>query len=142
MDYNNIIEMWKFTRAKFTEKIEKIDEADLTLKLDKASIGEIIYHTAEAEYIFADWFLGRKLNQPFPINITKDKSALLKFLQEANEDLITTMEILPKEKWTEKIPSKMGESTPAEAIGRLIYHAGIHAGQITIIQQQCKRTKN
>src|SRR5699024_4046679 len=138
MYYNNIIEMWKITRAKFTEKIEKFDEADLTLKLDKASIGEIIYHTAEAEYIFADWFFVRKLNQALPINITKNKSELLKLLQEANEDLIKTMENLPKEKLAEKIQSKMGESTPAEAIGRLIYHAGIHSGQITIIQQQCK----
>src|SRR5699024_2052092 len=139
---HNIIEMWKFTRGKFTEKIEKLDEADLALKLDKASIGEIIYHTAEAEYIFADWFFGRELKQAFPINITKDKSALLTFLQEADEALISEMNKLLEEKWSEKISSRMGESTHAEAIGRLIYHAGIHAGQITTIQQQCKRTKD
>lgn len=130
-----VLSMWKMTRGKFTEKVEKLAESELSLKLDGMTIGELVYHTAEVEYIFASWFFDRETKTDMLENIKEDKAALLQFLQEANDHLIEAMTQLDAFKWNEKVASRMGETTPVESIARLIYHTGIHAGQITMIQK-------
>lgn len=132
---NTVLSMWKMTRGKFTEKVEKLTESELSLKLDGMTIGELVYHTAEVEYIFASWFFGCETKTDMPKNIKEEKAALLQFLQEANDDLIEAMTQLDVSKWSERVATRMGETTPVESIARLIYHTGIHAGQITMIQK-------
>ncbi|MDR6554444.1 DinB family protein [Paenibacillus qinlingensis] len=53
----------------------------------------------------------------------------------SNNHLIEAMRALPEEAWTVPVDSPMGPSTPLEAVGRLMYHTGIHAGQISLIQK-------
>ena len=136
MMFSNVLSMWQMTRGRFTEKVKTIDENELSLKLaDTLSIGKIIYHTAEVEFMFSHWFFNRKSKEVFPVDIHKDKDALMQFLAVANDHFIHSMELLDESKWTKEVTSRMGKSTPLEAVARLIYHTGIHAGQITTIQK-------
>jgi hypothetical protein len=36
------------------------------------------------------------------------------------------------------VESSIGASTPLEAVGRLMYHTGIHSGQISLIQKNAR----
>lgn len=135
MTFYTILPMWNITRNKFTEKVEKLDEHLLTKKLDGMTIGELAYHTGEVEYMFATWFFDIEAPENIPANIQANKTALVQFLHDANKHFTYAMEQLDEEKWHEVIASRMGETTPAEAVARLIYHTGIHAGQISIIEK-------
>lgn len=50
-------------------------------------------------------------------------------------DLEEAMKALSEEPWHIGVDSRMGLSTPLEAIGRLMYYTGVHAGQISFIQK-------
>ncbi|HLQ74313.1 MAG TPA: DinB family protein [Bacillota bacterium] len=128
-----IISMWSFTRQRFLEKVEKIDEKDFSLSLNNVSIGDLIYHTADVEYIFMDWFFDKKIEHPFTKDDVTNKEKMIRFLNEANEAFIHVMQQTSENSWQEVISSRMGECTRAEAVARLIYHAGIHSGQMTDI---------
>ncbi|HLR10611.1 MAG TPA: DinB family protein [Sporosarcina sp.] len=88
----------------------------------------------EYEYLFADWYLGQQVTE-IPKVDHANKEALIAFLQQSDAFLQQAMEALSEEQWHEVVPSKMGDCTPIEVIGRLIYHAGMHAGQISDIQK-------
>lgn len=60
---------------------------------------------------------------------------LISFLEGSNQFFKTAMQELPDADWNEIKETRMGQFTPFEAIGRLMYHAGIHAGQITDIKK-------
>lgn len=128
---NHILSMWEFTRNTFTEKISKLDDKDFLISDGKVTIGQIVYHTSQAEYIFLEWFFNSQLKQDMPKDIHENKEALMIFLHDSNKAVLKAIKQLPEDKWSISIDSKMGKSTPAEAIARLIYHAGIHSGQIT-----------
>lgn len=126
--------MWTSVRNRFTEKAQAIEEVDLQKKLGETSIADLLYHTGQVEYLFADWYFGQAAEE-LPKPSLTNKAELLSFLEASNAFLLKAMAALPEEKWTEVVSSKMGDSTPAEVVGRLIYHAGIHSGQITDIQK-------
>lgn len=63
---------------------------------------------------------------------------LVAFMEASNEHLIEAMRALPEEAWDQSVESPIGASTPLEAIGRLMYHTGIHSGQISLIQKNAR----
>lgn len=133
MTSETLIQLWTYTRETFYNKVEKLDEDQLSLSIGKANIGELIYHTADVEYIFLDWYFNKKIKHPWSKDIITDKKELLRFLDAAHSDLTETMKEISDEEWQVAAKTKMGECSKAEAIGRLIYHAGIHSGQMTDI---------
>ncbi len=126
--------MWANVRKRFMDKVQGIEEAELPYKLEAMSIGQLLYHTGQVEYLFADWYLGQQVTE-IPKVDHANKEALIAFLQQSDAFLQQAMEALSEEQWHEVVPSKMGDCTPIEVIGRLIYHAGMHAGQISDIQK-------
>ncbi|GGH16231.1 DinB family protein [Paenibacillus segetis] len=145
MTYSTILPLWNSTQDRFHSMVKKLPEQDLTLQLGPSSIGNMLRHNAEVEYMVADWFFGRPI--PGDIEILTSRGAannkvsqsnlqeLIQFLEKSNTHLIQAMEALPEEEWNKQKECPIGASTPLEAVGRLMYHAGIHAGQISLIQK-------
>lgn len=88
--------------------------------------------------MFGEWYFNKEIPANMPIANTTDKERLLNLLQASDLFIVDAMHELPATSWSETVVMKMGSSTPIEAISRLLYHAGILAGQITTIQKNNK----
>ncbi|WP_342514404.1 DinB family protein [Sporosarcina sp. FSL K6-1522] len=136
MTFATILPVWQAARSRFFKIAVALPEQDLQLQLGKSSIGSLLHHTAEVEYMFAEWFFGKGLPvEGIPKPDLTNLDELVALLAASNEHLVEAMKALPEEQWQAVVESRMGPSTPLEAIGRLIYHTGIHAGQISLIQK-------
>ena len=135
MTYTTVLPIWNALRQRFTSTATALPEKDLTLKLGKSSISSLLHHTAEVEYMFAEWFFNKTKPETAPLEPTTTHNELLDLLKASNAHLEEAMKALPENHWHTPVESPMGVSTPLEAIGRLMYHTGIHAGQISLIQK-------
>ena len=134
MTYSTVLPIWNAARLRFLKTAQTLPEQDLGLQLGQSSIGSLLHHTAEAEYMFVEWFFGKQRPEE---EIAKPSltslDELIELLVASNNHLLEAMEELTEEQWLTSMESPMGPSTPLEAIGRLMYHIGIHAGQISLI---------
>lgn len=135
MTYTTILPIWNATRGRFQKTAEGLPKEDMTLQLEKPSIGSLIHHTAEVEYMFAEWFFGKSKPEEIAKPSLTDLEELVKLLSASNEHLLKAMKGLPEDEWHKSMETPIGASTPLEAVGRLMYHTGIHAGQISFIQK-------
>lgn len=137
MSYETILPIWNALRERFQKTVEKIPEENITMQLGETTVGDLLYHTAEVEYMFSEWFL----EKPMVNEITRptDLTGYIELLQASNEHVIEAIKSLPEDAWHEAKKSQFGESTPLEAVGRLMNHAGIHSGQISYIQKYGKQ---
>ena len=135
MTYTTVLPIWNATRGRFQKTAEGLPKEDMTLQLGKSSIGSLLHHTAEVEYMFAEWFFGKSKPEEIAKPSSTDLEELVKLLSASNEHLLEAMKELPEEEWNKSKESPIGASTPLEAVGRLMYHTGIHAGQISFIQK-------
>ncbi|TQS76184.1 DinB family protein [Ornithinibacillus gellani] len=126
--------IWNALRERFTKMATGLNEQSLTWKLGAMSIGDLLKHTAEVEYMFAEWFFDKQ--KPANLPTTETLPEILELLAASNQHLIDAMKAMPEDQWNTPIESPMGTSTPSGAIGRLMYHAGIHAGQIALIKKE------
>ncbi|MFF2890801.1 DinB family protein [Paenibacillus sp. NPDC057967] len=148
-----VLPVWEAIQSRFHKMVKGLPEEDLGLAIGPASIGYMLRHNAEVEYMFAEWFFGQKMPEGLEIATSRgprgsgekqtfaNLSELVALLEASNAFLIQAMKELPEEKWQEPVESPMGPSTPIEAIGRLMYHTGIHAGQISLIQKNAPALK-
>lgn len=134
MTFETILPMWQAVRERFTKSAEALTVEELSLTLGDVSIGQLLYHTAEVEYIFAEWYFDKKAQNLVNPSLT-DQEALIHFLNASNEFLVSAMKKLPEEEWHTVKETRMGKATPLEIVGRLLYHTGIHRGQISDIQK-------
>lgn len=136
MIFSTVQPIWEAARQRFLKTAQAIPAEDLALQLGQTSIGGLLHHTAEAEYLFAEWFFYKQLPAD---GMAKPSLAnheqLIELLIASNNHLLAAMKELTEEQWHTRVESRMGPSTPLEAIGRLLYHMGIHAGQISLIQK-------
>lgn len=140
MTFDTVLPIWQAVQERFHKTVKVLPEEDLSLKMGKSTIGGLIHHNAEVEYMFAEWFFGRPM--PEAKDATYNKlSELVDLLTSSNENLIAAMRELPEEAWNVSVESSFGTSTPLEAIGRLMYHTGIHSGQISLIQKNTVRSE-
>ncbi|RKP55062.1 DinB family protein [Cohnella endophytica] len=145
MTITTVLPIWRAIQERFHKTVRNLPEADLKLQLGSASIGNMLRHNGEVEYMFANWFFGKKMPQGLAIHTGRgaagaktdfvDLDELITFLDASNAHLVQAMQDLPEEKWNVPIDSPMGVTTPLEAVGRLMYHTGIHVGQISLIQK-------
>jgi len=138
MTYQVVYPIWEATRGRFQKKVEEAPEQGLNQQLGKSTIGGLIHHTAEVEYMFAEWFFGKAKSEEIGKPCPTSHQELVAMLTASNEYLLEAMRGLSDEEWHQSVESPMGTSTPLEAVGRLMYHTGIHAGQISLIQQNGK----
>ncbi|OPA76213.1 hypothetical protein BVG16_18580 [Paenibacillus selenitireducens] len=146
MSFEAVLPVWRAVRDRFRKTMEGLQEEELTLRLspDTSTIGFMLRHNAEVEYMFADWFFKKEA----PASVTyltagraKDEGQfhqladLLRLLEASDLHVTEAMRSLPEEAWDQPVETMIGTSTPREALGRLLYHAGLHAGQISLIRK-------
>ena len=135
MSYTTVLPIWDALRQRFTKTMAALPEGDLNLTLGKSSIRGLLYHTAEVEFMFAEWFFG-KTKSEYPAHTSSETlQELMELLADSNAHLVQAMKELPEDQWDTPVESPMGSSSPLEAVGRLMYHTGMHAGQISLIQK-------
>ncbi|WP_391204055.1 DinB family protein [Psychrobacillus sp. L4] len=135
MTYSTVLPIWNSIRDRFQKTATALPNEDLNLGLGNSTISSLLHHTAEVEYMFAEWFFGKSKAEETTKPSLNNIEELVDFLTASNSYLQGAMEELQEEAWNKIIESPMGPSTPLEAIGRLMYHTGIHAGQISLIQK-------
>ncbi|GIN71834.1 hypothetical protein J14TS2_23090 [Bacillus sp. J14TS2] len=133
MTYETVLPIWNALRERFQTKVEAIPEQALSLQLGQTNVGGLLYHTAEVEFMFAEWFFGKKTTEK--LSKPEQMEDYIKLLKASNDHFIQAMKELPEEEWQQSKDSPLGDTTPLEAVGRLMNHAGIHAGQISLIQK-------
>lgn len=134
MTSETAVAVWSALRVRFSEMAEELTEEQLDFRIGESTVRKLLYHTAEVEYLFADWYLGKPAPENMPEAHTK--AELTTLLAASDEHLRQAMNELSDEQWRTPVESKMGAATPLETIGRLMYHAGIHAGQIALMKKQ------
>lgn len=134
MSYSTVVPIWNALRQRFTKMANGLSEQELDLHHGQSSIRSLLQHTAEVEYMFAEWFFEKQKPAQLPPSTTLHELRAL--LESSNKHLQEAMEEVTEEQWQTTVESPMGPSTPLEAIGRLMYHAGIHSGQIALIRKQ------
>lgn len=140
MTITSVLPIWQAVQERFHKMVKALPEEDLNLKLGNSTIGGLISHNAEVEFMFAEWFFGRPKPQADDAAYTT-LSELVDLLTASNENLIAAMQELPEDAWHVSVESAFGTSTPLEAVGRLMYHTGIHAGQISLIHKNAVRSE-
>ncbi|WP_225442496.1 DinB family protein [Paenibacillus lycopersici] len=152
--YDSVLPIWSAIQSRFFKTASQLPAEDLALKIGPASIGYMLQHNAEVEYMFTEWYFGRPMPEHLKLSTNagpggrqgdySDLGALLKLLGDSNEHLRSAMRDLPEEAWTVPVESPMGgpATTPLEAVGRLMYHTGIHAGQISLIQKNTRTVQS
>jgi len=146
MSYESVRPVWRAVRDRFQKSMSALKPEELPLKLsnDTSSIGFMVRHNAEVEYMFAAWFFQKsapegliyQTNGPSSNDTAfSDLTSLIAFSEASDQYLSQAMEELPAEAWDQPVTSPMGVCTPREALGRVLYHAGLHAGQISLIRK-------
>lgn len=136
MTYSTVFPIWNAIRERFHKTANTLLAQDLGLQLGNTKIGNLLHHTAEVEYMFAEWFFGKKMpEEGIAMPAFTDVNKFVEQLKASNEHIIQAMKELPEEDWHKIMESPIGTSTPLEAVGRLMYHTGIHAGQISLIKK-------
>ncbi|REE56438.1 putative damage-inducible protein DinB [Paenibacillus taihuensis] len=147
MSYEAVLPIWRVIRGRFQKMVQSLKEEELHLAMSPESptIAHMIRHNAEVEYMFADWFFGRGVPEcvTYMASGSTDShdpeafrlEALIAFSAAADAHLTEAMRELGNDLWDVEITSKIGPSTPREALGRTIYHTGLHAGQIALIRK-------
>lgn len=144
-----IIPVWDALQLRFHKTAKELAEEELPLRIGPASIGYMLRHNAEVEYMFAEWFFEQPMPADLKLLTSRGAAAsehaftnhqeLMQLLEASYTHLVEGMNCLSEEAWHEPKNSPMGPSTPIEAIGRLMYHTGIHAGQISLIRKHAER---
>ncbi|MGG4394751.1 DinB family protein [Paenibacillus thiaminolyticus] len=150
MTYSSVAVIWNTLHERFYNMANSLPEEALGLRIGAASVGYMLRHNAEVEYLFAEWFFRRPLPPGLEILTSRgpaaggerdeflDRECLLALLRASNQHVVEAMRELPEEAWRMAVDSPMGASTPLEAVSRLLYHTGLHAGQISLIQKHAQ----
>lgn len=139
---NEMIELWKEGRTRFSNQLKTIQESDLTKHLGSSpnSAGFLIRHIAEVELLFA-----KNVFALSDVKITaktviagKDSGEwinLQDLLALQEEAYISLQEAIARvENWDEIVETKeFGKKTKAESLGRITTHTAYHAGQLALI---------
>ncbi|WP_211748458.1 DinB family protein [Paenibacillus sp. Marseille-Q4541] len=143
--FDTIMPVWNAIQSRFHNMVTQLTTEELALQMDESTIGYMLRHNAEVEYMFAAWFFNKPMPEGLAIHTGRGASRskatftnleeLVQFLEASQTWLIQGMSELSEEEWNEVKKCPIGDSTPLEAVGRLMYHTGIHAGQISYLRK-------
>ncbi|WP_019121502.1 DinB family protein [Brevibacillus massiliensis] len=146
MSFAPLQPLWLKARERYLATLSDMQPEQLSWKVAPGSnsLGFLVRHIAEVEYRFASMFFAR----PVPESVTlatigpvKDEGVytdwpqLQLFMEQSFAHLLDAMQSLPDESWDVPVEAPIGVLTPREALGRLTYHMGYHAGQIGLIRK-------
>src|SRR5699024_9399223 len=98
MTSETVLSMWNAVRGRFLKKAKGLTQEDLSRQLGETTVADLLYHTGEAEYMFVEWYLGKK-TPDFVKPSKTDKEALIAFLEAANTHVTDAITTLPEEEW-------------------------------------------
>lgn len=140
---SSLVQLWQEGRTRLTQILPKIVEGDVNKRLhpESNSIGFLLRHIAEVEYLFTKNVFGQNIEvKVYTIGVSNDKglfnnlAELISYLSEAEQTLKKVFEAQSNENWEESITTKeFGTKTKQEALARILTHTTYHAGQIAII---------
>lgn len=133
MSKETVLPIWNALRSRFQKKVEGMASEDLNLQLGETTVAGLLYHTAEVEYMFSGWFFDKPLEEE--MSRPTDLKGYIQLLHDSNQHFVQAINDLPADAWDQIKQSSFGESTPLEAVGRLMNHTGMHNGQISYIQK-------
>jgi hypothetical protein len=146
MSVQPLLPALEMARSRYLDYLKGLEADQLSWRVAAGSnsIGFLIRHNAEVEYRFSWMFFG----VPVPEHVTfttigsvkdeglyTDLASLQAFMEAAYAHLLGAIRALPEEKWDVPVEAPIGTMTPREALGRLIFHTGYHAGQIGLIRK-------
>jgi uncharacterized damage-inducible protein DinB len=146
MSIQALLPALEMARSRYLDYLKGLEADQLSWRVAPGSnsIGFLIRHIAEVEYRFSWMFFG----VPVPENVTlatignvkddgsfTDLASLQAFMEAAYAHLLDAIKALPEEKLDFPVEAPIGRMTPREALGRLIFHTGYHAGQIGLIRK-------
>ncbi len=146
MTFDTVLPLWQSIGESFLKTIRALPEEDLELKIEPSqTIGEMIWHTAEVEYMFADTYFGKPAPADVKARMERRRAEgtagytsvedLADFQEASYQHIIKAMRELPEEKWNVPVESKFGNHTPLVTVSRLMHHTGSHSGMIWLIQK-------
>ena len=145
MDSATVLAMWESTQGRFHKMVKELPEEALKLAIGPASVGYMIRHSAEVEYVYGEWVFGKKKPENLeyctlrgPAHAAAEfnnLAELVQLLEASNSVIIEAIRALPAEDWSKEVKTPRGTFTPLDAISQLLYHTGIHAGQISLMQK-------
>src|SRR5690606_15670702 len=59
MDTKTIVAMWDMAQSRFHNMVSGLPEDALSLAIGPATIGYMLRHSAEVEYVYAEWVFGK-----------------------------------------------------------------------------------
>lgn len=142
MENDQLIELWKEGRTRFTNLLDKAVEADLAKKLGDSpnSAGFLIRHIAEVELLFAKNVFGKRDVKITAKTLIAGKDTgewtnltdLREYANYAGEQLEAA--IRAQKDWSSVIETKeFGKKTKSEAFGRILTHTAYHSGQLALV---------
>lgn len=143
MTYDTVSVIWDTIQERFYNMIQELTDEELSYGVGSATIGYMIRHNAEVEYLFTEWYFGQELPADVEIRTSRGPSGdpnrytsildMLQLIQHSQHHIRQAMCTLPEQAWHVPVKSPMGTITPLQAVGRLLYHSSLHAGQIAFI---------
>jgi len=133
-------------RSRYADVLVNLEERELIWRLAPGSnsVGFLIRHIAEVEYRFCMMFFQRAVPEDVRLatigdvrdeGIYTDLASLLAFREASYGYLLDSLAALPVEAWDVPCIAPIATITPRQALGRLIYHNGYHAGQVGMIRK-------
>jgi len=148
MNTETIIAMWESLQGRFHKMVKELPQESLSLSIGPASVGYMIRHSAEVEFVYSEWVFGTTKPENLeyqtlrgPGNSTAEFTnidELVSLLEQSNAIIIAAMKALPEEDWSKEVKTPRGTFSAMDAISQLMYHTGIHAGQISLMQKHAQ----
>jgi uncharacterized damage-inducible protein DinB len=145
MDSATVLAMWESTQGRFHKMVKELPEEALNMAIGPASIGYMIRHSAEVEYVYAEWVFGKQKPEDLEYYTLRgpahgpaefnNLAELVQLLEASHSVIVEAIQELPEEDWDKEVKTPRGTFTPLDAISQLLYHTGIHAGQISLMQK-------
>lgn len=139
-----LLQLFRMGRTRLSNQFPNIQEKDLPKKLhpDSNSIGFLLRHISDVEYLFAKNVFGLDVNvKTFTVGIGLHDSGKFTVLEEEMKALSASAATLEQailmqkeEDWEKSITTaQFGTITKTEALARIVSHTAYHAGQIGLI---------
>ncbi|MBL7900436.1 MAG: DinB family protein [Bacteroidia bacterium] len=139
-----LLQLFRMGRTRLSNQFPNIQEKDLSKKLhpDSNSIGFLLRHISDVEYLFAKNVFGLDVKvKTFTVGIGLHDSGKFTVLEEEIKALSASAATLEQailmqkeEDWEKSITTaQFGTITKTEALARIVSHTAYHAGQIGLI---------
>lgn len=139
-----LLQLFRMGRTRLSNQFPNIQEKDLLKKLhpDSNSIGFLLRHISDVEYLFAKNVFGLDVKvKTFTVGIGLHDSGKFTVLEEEIKALSASAATLEQailmqkeEDWEKSITTaQFGTITKTEALARIVSHTAYHAGQIGLI---------